>query len=220
MSIEKNSSQGIILYSHSDDFRSHWIRLMFAEKQIKYQQILTDYDDEDVQHLSPYHSLPILVEQNIKLYHCLTIAEYIDERYRQNRLYADNPMQRAEQKQYLWRLESDWFHLIQTLLHNAENLDKKILEQKKIQLSETLIALTPLFQHFQFFLSDQFSVLDCLLAPILLRIHYLKISLPQTHCRAIYHYSQRVFKRPAFIQSLTLQEQILYKETLKEIYNV
>ena len=36
MSVESAPLQGITLYSHADDFRSHWIRYVLAEKQIKY----------------------------------------------------------------------------------------------------------------------------------------------------------------------------------------
>lgn len=50
MSLENPATpiQGITLYSHADDFRSHWIRYVLAEKQIKFNLILLDYDDEDL----------------------------------------------------------------------------------------------------------------------------------------------------------------------------
>ena len=56
MSLENPPSpvQGITLYSHADDFRSHWIRFLLAEKQIKYHLILTDHEDEDLADLNPY----------------------------------------------------------------------------------------------------------------------------------------------------------------------
>lgn len=214
--LEAQQHQGISLYSHSDDFRSHWIRFMLAEKMIHYHLILSDYDDEDVQDLSPYQSLPILLEQKLRLYHCVSIAEYIDERYRQHRLYADTPMQRAEQRQYLWRFESDWFPLVHTLLRHSDSLNEQQQQKARQDLSQILISLTPLFQHFSFFLSDQFSVLDCMLAPILLRLFYLNIELPMPHCKAIYLYMQKMLHRPAFIKSMTLQEQSLYKNIMKE----
>ncbi|MGM7374753.1 starvation protein A, partial [Acinetobacter baumannii] len=53
MSVENTSIQGITLYSHADDFRSHWIRFLLAEKQIKYQLIVTDHEDEDLASLNP-----------------------------------------------------------------------------------------------------------------------------------------------------------------------
>lgn len=215
MSSEKNPAQGITLYSHSDDFRSHWIRFMLKEKQIPYHLILCDYDDEDLQDLSPYQTLPILIEQNLKLYHCLSIAEYIDDRYRQYKLFADAPAQRAEQRQYLWRFEQDWFCLVDDIMRHDDSLDLQQQQHALQQLSHTFISITPLFQHFQYFLSDQFSILDCMLAPILLRLDAMNMHLPMPHCRAIQRYRQRLYQRQSFVQSLTAQEKHRYQSFLK-----
>lgn len=214
MSAEKNNAQGITLYSHRDDFRSHWIRFILAEKQINYHHILCDYDDEDLQQLSPYQHLPILVENNLRLYHCISIAEYIDDRYRQNKLLADAPQQRAEQRQYLWRFEHDWFNLLDALVRHQDTADADAQQHAKQQFNDILCSLTPLFQHFPYFLSEQFSMLDCMLAPILLRLKYLQLPLPMPHCRPIVQYQQRIFNRTSFRQSLTLQEQHHYQHLL------
>jgi len=182
MSLENAPPQGITLYSHADDFRSHWIRYVLAEKQIKYNLVLTDEDDEDLASLNPYNQLPMLVENELKLFKASIISEYIDDRYRQNKLYADADI-------------------------NA---------QKKAQskLRDTLVSLTPLFQHFPFFMSEHFSILDCMLAPIFLRLKTMGIILPQQHCRPIHLYCQRIFNRPAFVKSMTLQEKNRYSELL------
>ena len=91
MSVESAPLQGLTLYSHADDFRSHWIRYVLAEKQIKYNLILVDSDDEDLASLNPYNQLPMLIENDLKLFNTSIISEYIDDRYRQNKLYADAP---------------------------------------------------------------------------------------------------------------------------------
>ena len=104
MSVETTPLQGITLYSHADDFRSHWIRYVLAEKQIKYHLVLSDADDEDLASLNPYNQLPMLIENDLKLFNANIISEYLDDRYRQNKLYADAPMPRAEQRQYILSL--------------------------------------------------------------------------------------------------------------------
>ena len=68
MSVETAPLQGITLYSHADDFRSHWIRYVLAEKQIKYHLIMVDEDDEDLASLNPYNQLPMLIENELKLF--------------------------------------------------------------------------------------------------------------------------------------------------------
>ena len=214
MSAENATLQGITLYSHADDFRSHWIRYVLAEKQIKYNLVLTDEDDEDLASLNPYNQLPMLVENELKLFKASIISEYIDDRYRQNKLYADAPAPRAEQRQYIWRFEQDWLNLADIMLRHADSLDINAQKKAQSKLRDTLVSLTPLFQHFPFFMSEHFSILDCMLAPIFLRLKTMGIILPQQHCRPIHLYCQRIFNRPAFVKSMTLQEKNRYSELL------
>ncbi|BCU65762.1 hypothetical protein F941_00591 [Acinetobacter bouvetii DSM 14964 = CIP 107468] len=214
MSLENAPPQGITLYSHADDFRSHWIRYVLAEKQIKYNLVLTDEDDEDLASLNPYNQLPMLVENELKLFKASIISEYIDDRYRQNKLYADAPAPRAEQRQYIWRFEQDWLNLADIMLRHADSLDINAQKKAQSKLRDTLVSLTPLFQHFPFFMSEHFSILDCMLAPIFLRLKTMGIILPQQHCRPIHLYCQRIFNRPAFVKSMTLQEKNRYSELL------
>ncbi len=217
MSVESAPLQGITLYSHADDFRSHWMRYVLAEKQIKYNLILVDSDDEDLASLNPYNQLPMLIENDLKLFNTSIISEYIDDRYRQNKLYADAPMSRAEQRQYIWRFENDWLKLADIMLCHPDTLDAVAKVKAQKQLHDILISLTPLFQHFPYFMSEQFSILDCMLAPIFIRLKSMGVELPRQQCRPFYLYCQRVFSRPAFAKSMTLQEKNRYQEQIKSV---
>lgn len=217
MSVESAPLQGLTLYSHADDFRSHWIRYVLAEKQIKYNLILVDSDDEDLASLNPYNQLPMLIENDLKLFNTSIISEYIDDRYRQNKLYTDAPMPRAEQRQYIWRFENDWLKLADIMLCHPDTLDAAAKVKAQKQLHDILISLTPLFQHFPYFMSEQFSILDCMLAPIFIRLKSMGVELPRQQCRPFYLYCQRVFSRPAFAKSMTLQEKNRYQEQIKSV---
>ena len=217
MSVEAAPLQGITLYSHANDFRSHWIRYVLAEKQIKHHLIIVDDDDEDVASLNPYNKLPMLIENDLKLFSTSIISEYLDDRYRQNKLYADAPMPRAEQRQYIWRFEQDWLMLADKMLRHPDSFNKEESVKAQKQLKYTLVSLTPLFQHYPYFMSETFSILDCMLAPIFLRLPSMGIHLPPQNCRPILLYMQRIFSRPAFLKSLTLQEKNHYRELLKNI---
>ena len=214
MSLENPPQQGITLYSHIDDVRSHWIRYLLAEKQIKYHLILVDDQDEDVADLNPYNHLPMLIENDLKLFNTTIMAEYLDDRYRQNKLFADAPQPRAEQRQYIWRFEQDWLKLADIMLCHPDTADPLAQQQAQKKLRDTLISLTPLFQHFPYFMSEHLSMLDCMLAPIFLRLEQMGVVLPAQHCRPILLYCQRIFSRPAFVKSLTLQEKNRYQSRL------
>ncbi|MDM1765599.1 MULTISPECIES: glutathione S-transferase N-terminal domain-containing protein [Acinetobacter] len=206
MNLENTQLQGITLYSHADDFRSHWVRFVLTEKQIKHNLIIVDEDDEDLASLNPYNQLPMLIENDLKLFNTAIISEYIDDRYRQNKLYADAPAPRAEQRQYIWRFEQDWLKLADIMLRHADTLNVEAQKKAQKQLKDTLISLTPLFQHFPYFMSESFTILDCMLAPIFIRLKQMGIELPKQQCRPIHLYCQRIFNRPSFQKSMTLQE--------------
>ncbi len=214
MNIENTQLQGITLYSHADDFRSHWVRFVLTEKQIKHQLILVDHEDEDLASLNPYNQLPTLIENDLKLFNTAIISEYIDDRYRQNKLYADAPAPRSEQRQYIWRFEQDWLKLADIMLRHPDSLNVDAQKKAQKQLKDTLISLTPLFQHYPYFMSEHFTIIDCMLAPVFIRLKTMGIELPAQHCRPVYLYFQRIFSRPAFIKSLTLQEKNRYSEFL------
>ena len=214
MTVENAPLQGITLYSHADDFRSHWIRLLLAEKQIKHHLIIVEDGDEDLASLNPYNQLPMLIENELKLFHTAIISEYIDDRYRQNKLYADAPAPRAEQRQYIWRLEQDWLKLADVMLCHADTLNPQEKKKAQKQLKDTLISLTPLFQHYPYFMSESFTILDCMLAPIFIRLNAMGIDLPAKQCRPLLLYCQRVFNRPAFLKSMTVQEKSRYSAFL------
>lgn len=206
MNLENTQLQGITLYSHADDFRSHWVRFVLTEKQIKHHLIIVDEDDEDLASLNPYNQLPMLIENDLKLFNTAIISEYIDDRYRQNKLYADAPAPRAEQRQYIWRFEQDWLRLADIMLRHPDTLNPEAQKKARQQLKDTLISLTPLFQHFPYFMSESFTILDCMLAPIFIRLKQMGIELPKQQCRPILLYCQRIFNRPSFQKSMTLQE--------------
>jgi stringent starvation protein A len=156
----------------------------------------------------------MLIENDLKLFKTNIISEYLDDRYRQNKLYADAPAPRAEQRQYIWRFEQDWFKLADIMLRHPDTLNEAEKKKAQKQLKDTLISLTPLFQHYPYFMSENFTILDCMLAPIFVRLKHMGIELPKQQCRPILLYCQRVFNRPAFLKSMTFQEKSRYSEFL------
>ena len=54
-------------------------------------------------------------------------------------------------------------------------------------------------------MSDEYSLVDCYLAPILWRLPAYGVRLP-THAKALQTFADRIFEREAFTQSLTEAE--------------
>jgi len=101
----------------------------------------------------------------------------------------------------LFRIESDWFSLLGDIERGTEK--KKTLAKKA--LTESLINSAEVFSAMPYFLSAEFSLLDCSIAPILWRLPHYGIELPAS-TKSISAYMKRVFSRPSFQASLSEQE--------------
>jgi RNA polymerase-associated protein len=200
---------GLVLYSHPNDVDSHQVRLALAEKRIDYRLIIVDPQQrpEDLAALNPYNSLPTLVDRELRLYNSDVILEYLEDRYRQIRLFSDHPQQRAEQRLLAWRIRQDWLALADVLLRHPDSLNAQDAYHARQQLRDALISLSPLFGHRSFFMSDDMGLCDCLLAPVLWRLPEMQITLPPALSAPLLAYCQRLFTRPAFVASLTDREQ-------------
>ena len=112
-----------------------------------------------------------------------------------------DPVSRAKSRLALFRIESDWFNLLPDIERGTE----KRKTQAKKALTESLINSSDVFAAMPYFLSAEFSLLDCSIAPILWRLPHYGIELPKS-AKPITAYMKRVFSRPSFQASLSEQE--------------
>jgi len=73
-------------------------------------------------------------------------------------------------------------------------------------LRDSLIAAVPIFSHRPYFMSDEFTLTDATIAPLLWRLPMLGIELPPAAAKIVDAYSLRLFKRDGFRLSLTEAE--------------
>ena len=132
--------------------------------------------------------------------------EYIDERFPHPPLMPVYPIAKGRTRLMIHRVNHDWYVLMDTIL-NPEELPK-VVEQARQKLSESLTIVTPVFAEMPYFLSDEFSLIDCCIAPLLWRLPLLGVKLPQ-QAQAIVNYAERVFQRPSFQASLTDVERMM-----------
>ena len=205
MGLVNRRAVGMTLYSDATDHYSHRIRFVLAEKEttVDIISINPQHKPEDLADLNPYNSLPTLVDRDVCLYETKVIIEYLDERFPHPPLLTSYPVARALTRQYAYRIERDWCTLVDVILHDDD--DEKVLAARK-ELRESLISITPIFVEKPFFMSDDFSMVDVMLAPILWRLPQLRIELPEKPCRPLLRYMDRLFAREAFVQSLSPTE--------------
>ncbi len=193
------------LYSSPTCFQSHRTRLVLAEKNIGIDVVEADSGNlpEDLLDLNPYHTLPTLVDRDLVLYDARVIIEYIDERFPHPPLMPVDPVSRAQFRLALYRIERDWYPLADELQRTS---DRKQTTRARKQLEESIVASADVFGAKRFFLSDEFSLVDCTIAPILWRLPAFGIEL-RGQVQPIRRYMDLVFARRAFRDSLTDAEQ-------------
>jgi RNA polymerase-associated protein len=190
----------MILYSNAADIPSHRARIVLAEKGIAVDIKHVDLNSspEDLLALNPYNSTPTLIDRDLVLYEAGIITEYLDERFPHPPLLPVYPIARAKCRLMIHRIEQDWFSLIPVI----EKGKKPEADEARKNLRSQLIALAPVFSEMPYFLSEDFSLVDCCLAPMLWRLPSLGIELPK-QAKSIYDYKDRVFSRDSFKESLS-----------------
>ena len=203
MSVVANRRSVMSCFSSPTDPECHRVRIVLAEKDITVEihDVDTDKLPEDLIDLNPYATVPTMVDRELVLYNARVLIEYLDERFPHPPLMPVDPVSRAKTRLALFRIESDWY----SLLGDIERGTEKKKTQAKKALSESLINSADLFGIKPYFLSDEFSLLDCSIAPILWRLPYYGIELPAS-AKHVVKYMKRVFSRPSFQASLSEQE--------------
>jgi len=202
--VAKRSS--MTFYSNGEDHYSHRVRIVLAEKGVAVEVIDSDVNDlpEDLVSLNPYNSLPTLLDRELVLYEPNVMMEYLDERFPHPPLLPVYPVARAESRLYIYRIQRDWCALADRLLENTEDMD--VLDEVRKQLRDSLVAVAPVFAEKDFFMSEEFTLVDCCLAPLLWRLPIMGIELPEEQCKPLLKYMESLFARDAFQESLSEAE--------------
>ncbi len=205
MAVIANRRSVMTLFSRPTCIHSHRTRLVLGEKNINMEIVSVDGPElpEDLMDLNPYHTVPTLVDRDLVLYDSRVIIEYLDERFPHPPLMPVDPVTRAQFRLALFRIETDWYRLAEEFDMDG---DRKLSTKSKKMLRESILASVELFAAKQYFLSDEFSLVDCTIAPILWRLPVYGIELG-SHSAPIEGYMKRVFERRSFQESLTELEQ-------------
>jgi RNA polymerase-associated protein len=193
------------LFSRADDPWSHRTRIVLAEKSIHVETIDVHEGNlpEDLLDLNPYHTVPTLVDRDLVLYDSRIIIEYLDERFPHPPLMPVDPVARAQFRLALYRIERDWYSLATQI---GDPADRKLGQKARKVLRDSILASVEVFKAKPYFLSDEFSLVDATIAPILWRLSAWEIDLG-AQAPTINKYATLLFSRPAFRQSLSRVEQ-------------
>jgi len=198
------------LFTTSNCALSHCARLVMFEKGVTADIEFFDSSEppEDLLELNPTGISPTLIERDLVLYDSRIIMEYLDERFPHPPLHQMDPVSRANSRMLIKRIDQDWYQLLDEILNSGE---KKSARAKKM-LKESLLAANPVFESQPYFMSEEYSLIDCAMAPLLWRLPSLGIDLNSLGS-AISAYAERLFSREAFQLSLSEVEKEMAVES-------
>jgi RNA polymerase-associated protein len=207
MAVAANKRSVMTLFSHADDMYSHQTRIVLAEKGVGVDIHLVDLANlpEDLIDLNPYGTVPTLVDRELALYEAKIIIEYLDERFPHPPLMPVYPVARGRSRLMMHRIENDWYSLAKIILTgSAEDAAKA-----RKDLKEGLLSVAPVLNEMPYFTSEEFSLVDCYLAPLLWRLPVFGIELEGQGSKELKTYMLRLFERDSFQASLTEAEREL-----------
>ncbi|MBQ82930.1 MAG: stringent starvation protein A [Gammaproteobacteria bacterium] len=202
ISLSKRTSMA--LFSDPTDHYCHRVRIVLAEKGISSEMIESSKDniDPEILEISPYATLPVLVDRDVCLFDSVTLMEYLDERFPHPPLLPVYPVLRANIRLYIKRIELDWGSRFDQLADG--NLKEAQAKKVRQELKSLVVSSCALLKEKPFFMNDEFSLVDCCIAPMLWRLPSIGIEIPNdAKHKPLNLYMKRVFTMPSFIESLT-----------------
>ncbi len=203
MAVVANKRSVMTLYSDPTSIHCHRVRFVLAEKSVTVDVIDSDplNPPEDVVDLNPYGTLPTILDRDLTLFDSRIIMEYLDERFPHPPLLPVDPVNRAASRLYLYRVDNDWYSKVDTILKGG-----KAAAAARKQLRESLTTSVPIFSAMDYFMSENFSIVDASIAPLLWRLPMLGVDLPPAAANVMDIYANRLFSREGFQQSLSEEE--------------
>lgn len=204
MALIANRRSIMTLFSGATGCHSHRARIVLAEKGVNADvvDVTPDNQPEDLIDINPYNSVPTLVDRDLVLYDSLIIMEYLDERFPHPPLMPVEPVARARSRLMLYRIDRDWYSLLNEL---GGKTDKQRMDRVRKELADSLTSIAQVFDQKPFFMSDEFTLVDCAIAPALWRLPHFGVQLP-AQAKPVLAYAERVFERESFKASLTEAE--------------
>ena len=194
------------LYAGSNCLYGHACRIVLKEKDVDCDVLDPAADPEfDLTELNPYGESPTLIDRELVLYGDNVITEFLDERLPHPPLMPLDPIGRGRARLLIVRLQRDWLSEVKRLLDEGKPLNKRL----KKSLWDGLLAMSPNFLVQRYAMGNEFSLVDCYLAPLLWRLSVMDVTLPRQG-QAVMDYSERLFERSTFQASLNSLERDMH----------
>lgn len=200
MTTNMSKRGSMVFYTSDADLACQAIRMVLAEKDVIADLITIDVNHKsELLALNPAGSVPTFVDRDLVLMDPCIILEYLDERYPHPPLMPVYPVARAKSRLVMSQVLREWYPLFARLEKGGRT------ETVKQELKMSLVNIIPACRQSTYFLSEEFSLVDCCFAPLIWRLS--RYGLDTKELTDIKKYGERIFNKASFRISLNPREQ-------------
>jgi glutathione S-transferase len=199
--------------------RRVWIALL--EKKLDFESIVVNLDrgeqlKPEYLKLNPFHHVPVLVDDNLRIIESLAILDYLEFKYPEVSLLPNDAATLGKVKMTQMVTNSELGSLVIPLVFN--DVESIKLSQAKRHLKRVCKFLSELLGDELYFGGSQFTIGDVVAGNGLILVSKLGFELNQFS--NIEAYCQRLMEREVWQKTQPNEEQIaLWKEVVKTLFN-
>ncbi|MCC2616976.1 glutathione S-transferase family protein [Aestuariibacter halophilus] len=163
--------------------------LLMTAHNVPFEEVCIPlYTPQTKARIRDYHEagkVPVLLDGHTRVWDSLAICEYISERYLDNRGWPDDPLLRAEARACSCEMHSGFFELRERMPMNCRAQDRLVdrdpaLDEEIARIDSMWCGLRARFESQGPWLFGQFSIVDCMYAPVAVRFNTYQVALSES----------------------------------------
>ncbi|MBD2451894.1 glutathione S-transferase family protein [Nostoc sp. FACHB-152] len=180
----------------SPNARRVWLTLL--EKGIAFEPILMNLDGDQLQEnfltVNPFHHIPVVVDDGLRIVESLAIMDYLEAKYPQPTMLPSKPQALAKVRMVQHITANELFPKIIALIYESADSPQFI---KAIQhIDKVLQFFTEILDNSLYFGSEELTLADIVAGTAVLYLPNLGVSL--SAYLKIYEWSERLMQRPVW----------------------
>ncbi|MBD2440411.1 glutathione S-transferase family protein [Nostoc sp. FACHB-110] len=180
----------------SPNARRVWLTLL--EKGIDFEPILMNLDGDQLQEnflkINPFHHIPVVVNDGLRIVESLAILDYLEAKYPQPAMLPSEPQALAKVRMVQHITANELFPKIVTLI--SESADSPQFLKAREHIDTVLQFFTEILSTSQYFGSDELTLADIVAGTAVLYLPNLGVNL--SDYPKIYEWSERLMQRPVW----------------------
>ena len=197
--------------------RRVWIALL--EKEIPFTSAIVNLKEgeqfkPDFLAISPFHHVPVIIDNGLRVLESLAILDYLESKYPQNPLLPSEPSKLAKVRMVQMVANNELSSLVIPLITEIEDSPK--LKQTKRKIKRILKFMTELFAKDPYFGGESLSLGDIVAGNSIILANKLGFNLSEFE--KIERWCNRLMQRQVWQQTQPNDEQVaMFKQTVQKL---